>query len=170
MSKHDLGIQDLARQAGVLIDAIKLLHRNENIATARLDDATRASTYVSVINTIELLEEMKTVLDPEYTLSLRYLDCCSVDWLTDHLNGDEEALISIGVNSGLAKLEIESALIDQLEGLSKYPLSLSQSKLSELSSGVSATALEAFNDYLLLVDNHDCDYLDNVRLWFAFTW
>lgn len=170
MSKYDLGIKDLARQAAVLIDAVKLLHRNENVATRPMDDATRASSIAAINNAIELLEEIKTVLDPEYTLALRYIDCCDVDCIRDHLNGDSEALVSISVNSGLARFDIESALIDALEDLSKYPLTLSQPKLSELTSEVSTLAFSRFSYCMEVVDNRDDDYLDDVRLWFALTW
>lgn len=169
MSKYDLGIQDLAHQAGVLIDAIKLLHRNENVATKPMDDATRASSIELVQNAVELLEEMKTVLDPEYTLALRYIGCCSVDYLTDHLNGDSEELISIDIQTEMTHYDIELALITELENLSKYPRQITGTKQSELTSELSKSAemdLQHVKDCL----EEGEELPDDARLWFGLTW
>jgi hypothetical protein len=171
MSRYDLGIKELAQQAGTLIDAIKFLHRNEDVATSRLDDATRASTLTSCITAIQTLEEMKAVLHPEYTLSLRAIECCPVDYLTDHLNGDGEELISIPAMI-MNRLDIESLLIDALLLNEKYG-DISESKLSELASSVSENAWIVLARTLSFTDgDHDYDEeaFSDTRLWFALTW
>jgi hypothetical protein len=167
MSKYDLGIQDLARQASTLIDAIKLTHRNDNVRQSRLDNDTRATSLTVVQQAIEVLEAMKAVLNPEYTLSLRYLDCCSVDYLADHFNGNEEELISIDIQDSY--LDIELALLTELENLTKYLHEITEVKKSKLTSKVSKAA-EADVRYVKSTLDVGEDLPEDIRLWFVLTW
>lgn len=167
MSKYDLGIQELAHQSGVLVDAIKLLHRNENVATSRMDDVTRANTVALAHELSEQVKDLLSRLDPEYTLNLQVFGCCSVDYLTDHLNGDEEELISLPVIL-MSQLDIESLLIDEVSCNKKYGY-ITETTLSKLVSAVSGDAWHVLAVTLGAIDGDESAW-DDLRLWFALTW
>jgi hypothetical protein len=56
-------LKPLLYKLGTQVDALRLAHRNENLAEAPMDESTRLSSIESVDTTIKLLDTMKAILE-----------------------------------------------------------------------------------------------------------
>lgn len=103
----------------------------------------------------------------KYTLALRYIGCCSVDYLTDHLNGDHEELVCIDAHEQMTPFDIATMIREELLCNEKCG-DISEAKLSELVSAVCGDAWRSLIQTLVVAD--DSTLPEDTRLWFALTW
>ncbi len=105
------------------------------------------------------------------TVNVQYIDTCTSDYLTDHCNGDNEALFGVPVHAGdtvysvMVGLEAEALQIDTIPtGISDQTI---KRAIHRLFHGAPCRLDAAWSEYLPDVDD---EHAETSFAWFRFSW
>ena len=100
-------------------------------------------------------------------ISLKFVDTCSADYLTDHHSREGELLVGVPVDATTTADDVRAALADELTGADGIPSEITDDMIR---AEIDATVRSSAEPWDVMIEEGDEYGESDVQAWFLLTW